>query len=162
MCGVLAAERAILAHFKTVGGIFLVLEGIVVPLLALAASHCYLNAHIGTSLFNLAKSHVASLFGPEHPAGDFSRTKKRPLRRQVMCILTQFFRLVNNFCRVFCLFFLSCARDFPQFVSASLGAGQIAPPAVQAARENRQRTRNKLLVLHPPDKAPRFLRGTLE
>jgi hypothetical protein len=106
MCGVLAAERAILAHFKTVRGILLVLEGIVVPLLALAASHCYLNAHIGTSLFNLAlkpRCLPARAGAPKRVI--FSRTKKRPLRRQVMCILTQFLGLVNNFCRDFCLFF---------------------------------------------------------
>ncbi len=50
MRSVLAAERAILTHFKTVGGILLVLESIVVPLLALTASHRNFNSHIGTSL----------------------------------------------------------------------------------------------------------------
>lgn len=50
----LAAERAILAHFKTVWGILLVLESIVVPLLALAASQGYFYSHIGTSLLYLA------------------------------------------------------------------------------------------------------------
>ena len=51
---VLAAERAILTHFKTVGGILLVLESIVVPLLALVASQGYFYSHIGTSLLFLA------------------------------------------------------------------------------------------------------------
>ena len=46
----LAAERAILAHFKTAWGILLVLESIVVPLLALSASHRNFYSHFGTSL----------------------------------------------------------------------------------------------------------------
>lgn len=50
----LTAERAILVHFKTVGGIFLVLESIVVPLLAFVASHGHFYSHFGTSLFYLA------------------------------------------------------------------------------------------------------------
>jgi len=54
MRGVLAAERAILAHFKTIGGILLVLESIVVPLLAIVASQSDFNSHIGTSLYYLA------------------------------------------------------------------------------------------------------------
>ena len=50
----LTAERAILAHFKTVWGILLVLESIVVPLLALSASHSNFYSHFGTSLLYLA------------------------------------------------------------------------------------------------------------
>ena len=47
---VLAAERTILAHFKTIRGILLVFEGIVVSLLALVASQSDFYSHIGTSL----------------------------------------------------------------------------------------------------------------
>lgn len=47
---VLTAERTILMHFKTVRGILLVLESIVVPLLAFVASHGHFYSHIGTSL----------------------------------------------------------------------------------------------------------------
>lgn len=50
MRSVLAAEGAILVHFKLVGGIFLVLERVVVPLLALVASESYFYSHFGTSL----------------------------------------------------------------------------------------------------------------
>ena len=55
MCCVLAAERTIFAHLKTVGCVLLVLESIVVPLLALIASHSNFHSHIGTSLLNLAQ-----------------------------------------------------------------------------------------------------------
>jgi hypothetical protein len=44
--GVLAAETAILLHLNAVGGILLVLEGIVVSLLALAASQGHFYAHV--------------------------------------------------------------------------------------------------------------------
>lgn len=53
---VLAAERAVFAHFNTLGGILFVLERIVVPLLALAASQRDFDSHIGTSLYYLATS----------------------------------------------------------------------------------------------------------
>lgn len=46
---VLAAESAILLHFKTVGIVLLVLDGIVVSLLAVIASESDFNAHYGTS-----------------------------------------------------------------------------------------------------------------
>jgi hypothetical protein len=48
--GVLSAKSAVLLHFETVGVILLVLHGVVVSLLALGASQCNFNAHIGTSL----------------------------------------------------------------------------------------------------------------
>jgi hypothetical protein len=47
---VLLAESAVLLHLKTVGVVLLVLDGVVVSLLAFAASHSDLNAHFGTSL----------------------------------------------------------------------------------------------------------------
>ena len=46
---VLSAESAVLLHFKTIGVILLVLDGVVVSLLALGASESDLNAHFGTS-----------------------------------------------------------------------------------------------------------------
>jgi hypothetical protein len=46
---VLTAERAVLVHLKTIRGVLLVLDGVVVPLLALVASKSYFDAHIGTS-----------------------------------------------------------------------------------------------------------------
>ena len=73
----LAAERAILTHFKTVGGIFLVLESIVVPLLAFVASHSNFYSHIGTSLYYLAFSHVASLIGTDILSRQKSAHKNR-------------------------------------------------------------------------------------
>jgi len=54
MRGMLAAERTILIHFKTIGGIFFVLESIVVSLLAFIASQSYFYSHFGTSLLYLA------------------------------------------------------------------------------------------------------------
>ncbi len=45
----LFAEFTILIHFKPVGVILLVFLGIVVSLLALGTSQCYLYSHIGTS-----------------------------------------------------------------------------------------------------------------
>lgn len=53
MHGMLAAERAILVHFKTIRSVFLVLEGIVVPLLAVVASQSYLYSHFRHLLVNL-------------------------------------------------------------------------------------------------------------
>ena len=50
----LAAEFAVLVHFKSVGVIFLVLGRVVVSLLALAARQCDLNSHFGTSRLNYA------------------------------------------------------------------------------------------------------------
>ena len=46
MAGVLLAEAAILVHFKTVGVVLLVLHGIVIALLALAARQRNLNTLI--------------------------------------------------------------------------------------------------------------------
>ncbi len=54
MRGMLSAERTILIHFKTVRGIFLVLESIVVSLFAFVASQGYFYSHFGTSLLYLA------------------------------------------------------------------------------------------------------------
>lgn len=60
---VLAAEGAILVHFDLVGGILLVLERIVVPLLALIASECDLYSHFRHLLVVLgSKPCVASLY----------------------------------------------------------------------------------------------------
>jgi hypothetical protein len=39
------AESAVLLHFDSVGIVLLVLHGIVIPLLAVCASHCYLYPH---------------------------------------------------------------------------------------------------------------------
>ena len=46
MLGVLSAERAILAAFKTIRSILLILDRVVVSLLALVASERDLNAHV--------------------------------------------------------------------------------------------------------------------
>ena len=48
--GVLSAESAVLLHFETVGIVLLVLHGVVVSLLAFAASKGDLYSHFGTSL----------------------------------------------------------------------------------------------------------------
>ena len=45
MKGVFTAETAILVELDTIGIVFLVLKGIVVPLLAFGTSKCDLNAH---------------------------------------------------------------------------------------------------------------------
>jgi hypothetical protein len=50
----LAAEFAVLVHFKSVGVVLLVLHRIVVSLLALAARQCDLNSHFGTSRLDYA------------------------------------------------------------------------------------------------------------
>ena len=106
MRGMLAAEGAILVHFKTVGSILLVLESIVVPLLAFVASQSNLYSHY---------RHLLVLFGPQtsclpactetgrRAAGKTARcpiflhNKNKPLRRQVICILTQRHFKVNIF-----------------------------------------------------------------
>ena len=49
MQSVLVAETAVLVHLKSVGIVLLVLLGLVVSLLALAAYQGNLNSHIGTS-----------------------------------------------------------------------------------------------------------------
>ena len=41
----LAAEAAVLVELETIGIVLLVLEGVVVPLLALGAGQCDLDAH---------------------------------------------------------------------------------------------------------------------
>ncbi len=46
MQGVLSAELAILAHFKPVGVVLLVLVGYIVALLALRAGHGDFNSHL--------------------------------------------------------------------------------------------------------------------
>jgi hypothetical protein len=45
----LAAEPTVLLELKTLGSVLLVLHGVVVSLLAFAASQYYLNSHYGTS-----------------------------------------------------------------------------------------------------------------
>ena len=45
----LSAELTVLVHFEPVGVVFLIFLGIVVALLALRTSQCYLYSHIGTS-----------------------------------------------------------------------------------------------------------------
>ena len=57
MNSMLSAESAILLHFQAVGVILLVLHGVVVSLLALAASEGDLYSHFGTSL-NFASLHA--------------------------------------------------------------------------------------------------------
>ena len=47
--GVLAAEAAVLVHFKSVGIVLLVLHGVVVALLALGAGQGNFDSHFGTS-----------------------------------------------------------------------------------------------------------------
>jgi hypothetical protein len=54
--GVLAAETAVLVHFKTIRRVLLVFYGVVVSLLAFVASECDLYSHFGTS------NSIASLF----------------------------------------------------------------------------------------------------
>ena len=61
MESVLAAEATILVELKTIGIVLLVLHCVVVPLLALGASQCDLNAH-GDILLKLA----AVLPAPSH------------------------------------------------------------------------------------------------
>ena len=56
MQGVLLAETAVLVHFKTIGIVLLVLLGIVVSLLALAANHCNLDSHFRLLLLNLTRT----------------------------------------------------------------------------------------------------------
>ena len=46
---VLAAELAILVHFKSVGIVLFVLGCVIVSLLAFRAGECDLDAHFGTS-----------------------------------------------------------------------------------------------------------------
>ena len=50
MNSMLSAESAVLLHFQTIGIILLVLHGVVVSLLAFAASEGDLYSHFGTSL----------------------------------------------------------------------------------------------------------------
>lgn len=107
MRGMLAAEGAILVHFKTIGCVLLVLESIVVPLLAFVASQSNLYSHY---------RHLLVLFGPQTSclpactetgraafsikrthARIFLHNKNKPLRRQVICILTQRHFKVNIF-----------------------------------------------------------------
>ncbi len=45
----LFTEFTILIHFKSVGVVLLIFLGIVISLLALSTSQCYLYSHIGTS-----------------------------------------------------------------------------------------------------------------
>jgi len=45
----LTAETAVLIELQTLGGVFLVLDGVVVPLLALIASEDDFDSHCGTS-----------------------------------------------------------------------------------------------------------------
>ena len=54
MNGVLAAESAILVHFKTIRGVLLVLDRIVVALLALVAPECDLYSHFAAPPFLFA------------------------------------------------------------------------------------------------------------
>ena len=49
MEGMLAAEAAVLVELETIGIVLLVLEGVVVPLLALGAGQCDLDAHVSNS-----------------------------------------------------------------------------------------------------------------
>jgi len=55
MYGVLAAESAILVHFKPIRRVFFVFRSVVVSLLAFVASECYFDSHFGASF-------LASLF----------------------------------------------------------------------------------------------------
>ena len=52
--GVLAAETAILTHLELVRGVFLVLDGVVVPLLAFVAPERDLDSQFRHLLLNLA------------------------------------------------------------------------------------------------------------
>jgi len=49
MKSVLTTETAVLVHFKSVGVVFLVFCGIIIPLLAFAANECNFDSHFGTS-----------------------------------------------------------------------------------------------------------------
>ena len=79
MRSVLSAESAVLPHGETVGIILLVFHGVVVPLLALVASQCNLNAHFGTSLNCLPVSPYSEKFEwPEGPVRLKMGIEKRP------------------------------------------------------------------------------------
>ncbi len=52
----LAAEFAVLVHFKSVGVILFVFLCVVVSLLALAACQCDFNSHFGTSRLDYARA----------------------------------------------------------------------------------------------------------
>ena len=81
----LPAETAILVELETIGIILLVLEGIVISLLALAASQRDLNAH-GFNLLRIFTSKTA-------PFGD------------TFVKLPQMARFVNEKFRIFRIFF---------------------------------------------------------
>ena len=61
MQSVLAAESAILFHFKSVGIVLFVFLGIVVSLLALGASECDLISHFGTSVLDSERMSASPL-----------------------------------------------------------------------------------------------------
>jgi len=75
MGGVLAAEPAVFVHFQPVGVVLFVFHGIVVALLALAASQSDFGSHIGASV-NLFP--VSGKGQPPSCKGDKLRTKNKP------------------------------------------------------------------------------------
>ena len=70
---VLVAETAVLVHLKSVGIVFLVLLGLVVSLLALAARQGDLYSHVGTSCLFFGHAPVCGIAAvPPSPNGGFA------------------------------------------------------------------------------------------
>jgi hypothetical protein len=105
--GVLLAETAILAHFKTVRVVLLVFHGVVVALFALCARHCDSDSHIfPPDSIDGSLPYQAVRLRPHlnlSPSPD-RQHKKKPLRRGKF-ILTHSFLFVNTFFDFFELLF---------------------------------------------------------
>lgn len=77
---VLTAKPAVLAHFKPVRVVLLILHGIIVSLLAFCASHGYSNSHCGTPLclqhvyFLHKKKARKAIMSLTHPKADVKRS----------------------------------------------------------------------------------------
>ena len=107
MQSVLAAESAILFHFKSVGIVLFVFLGIVVSLLALGTNECDLISHIGTSVLDSERKKAfplmfASLVYARLKRAIWRKTprKKSPHQRG-MSIIPHKTYLCQGFFRVF-------------------------------------------------------------
>ena len=107
--GMLLAETAILAHFQSVGIVFLVLHRVVVSLLALVASQSNLHAHLTHLLIRLGcptarGQPFASLLRSFSPPTEAKSAQKKSTHSQVLPILSLFWQAVNLFFKIIVFF----------------------------------------------------------
>ena len=98
MLGMLAAETAILVHFKSVRIVLLVFDCVIVALLTFSAGKSDFNSH------RISSRKVLFYRTPSALLGILGRTKKEPLQCEVDSIITYYSKKCKCYFKIFLFF----------------------------------------------------------